>query len=93
MQEVRAGYGKRKKKKNKGMNLDKRNVMSLLYDAEPVDCVRAAAAEAPVAPPLVAVSAPPPARPTLRVADCEGGGFTPEPHAGTSTAEARGGAE
>ena len=43
------------------MNLDKSNFMSLLFDAEPVGCVRDAAAEAPVTPPLVAASALPPA--------------------------------
>ena len=64
--EARTGTGRRKKKKkNRGMNLDKRNFVSLLFDAEPVGCVRAAAAEAPLAPPVVAVSEPPPARPVL----------------------------
>ena len=59
-EEARAGTGRRrKKKKNRGMNLDKSNFVSLLFDAEPVGCVRDAAAEAPVAPPLVAVSTPP----------------------------------
>ena len=63
------GYGQeKKKKKNRGMNLDKSNFVSMLFDAEPVGCVRAAAAEAPLAPTVAAVSAPPPARPVLRAA-------------------------
>ena len=61
-EEARAGTGrKKKKKKSKGMNLRKENFVSMLFDAEPVGCVRAVTAEAPIASSVVAASAPPPA--------------------------------